>query len=444
MNNNNNNIFGNNNITPTPQPNTINGASSTLQTVNNVNNAYGANTVPSAQQTQVATPQNTYNTQLNNQMPGNAQNVMQINQNFGSSQVNDEELLRAYIGNNYDKITTRKFNFAAFFFNSLYMCYRKMFGYGILSFLAYLIVYNVINAIIPSISFVFAIGIFVAFGFITNKIYLSFAQKKIAIIKASNPQKSNEELKTICSAKGGTSVGKIFLGLLTQFGIALVVLIVMTIIGIGSAIGSFFNLDNWNITVNENGNTSNENIDSKDKKLVENVIVSGHGCFGSKCNVSIDDSNGNSTEYELSVSNSDLFVELGDYEDYIKLDIYYTQKGSTKTIVDYKIFLKSNNEDISSVKNVGELRDKIGLYSLGTHTDTLTLTEIGMTGFGWSDDDSYTYTSYKFVDSHNNEYEMKYINDNGSLNLVEGNKYSVTFEVTEGTFDYEYTIKSIN
>ena len=91
-----------------------------------------------------------------------------------------------------------------------------------------------------------------------------------------------------------------------------------------------------------------------------------------------------------------------------------------------------------------ELRDKIGLYSIGIHTDSLTLKNIGTTGFGYANDNSYTYTEYTFVDSKNNEYEMKYINNDDTLDLTEGQKYHVTFEVSEGTFDYEFTIKSIN
>lgn len=39
---------------------------------------------------------------------------------------------------------------------------------------------------------------------------------------------------------------------------------------------------------------------------------------------------------------------------------------------------------------------------------------------------------------------MQYINKNGRLSLVEGNKYTVTFEVSEGTFGYEFTIISVN
>ena len=37
---------------------------------------------------------------------------------------------KVFIGKNYEKITKRPFNFAAFFFTSFYLFYRKMFGFG--------------------------------------------------------------------------------------------------------------------------------------------------------------------------------------------------------------------------------------------------------------------------------------------------------------------------
>lgn len=69
---------------------------------------------------------------------------------------------------------------------------------------------------------------------------------------------------------------------------------------------------------------------------------------------------------------------------------------------------------------------------------------IGTTVFGFSDDESYSYIEYTFVDSKNIEYEMKCRNDNGSSNITEGRQYSVTFEVNKRTIDYEYTIKYVN
>ena len=412
-------------VNSTLQPsNLVNSAnSSTVNTNYGVETSSTVNPLPINQNTPSVQPQNNVNSQINNN----------VSSNISSTSVNqggDDELLKAFIGNNYDKITTRPFNFAGFFFTTLYMFYRKMFGYALLVFLLNFIVLNVINNFVVTLAFNVVVGLLV------NKIYLSYAKKKITVIKTSNSQKSIEELKSICSTKGGTSVGKMFLGLVAELGIALVVLFVMTLIGIGSFIGGLFNFGNWNITTIQNG--------SKSGTLVENVYVNGYSCLGAKCSVTIENVDGNSEVYSLGIDNSDFFSKLGDYKDYIKLNIYYNQKGNDKTIVDYKIFLKSNDEDITSVKTENELRDKIGLYSIGTHTDSLTLKSIGTTGFGYDNDNSYTYTEYTFVDDKNNEYEMKYINNNDTLDLTEGQKYNVTFEVSEGTFDYEFTIKSIN
>lgn len=344
-----------------------------------------------------------------------------------SSIISDDELLKAFIGNNYEKITTRKFNFAGFFFTTLYMFYRKMFGYTLIVFLINLIVLNVIDKFIVTLLFCIIVG------FLVNKLYLSYAKKKVAIIKMSNPQKNQEELNKLCAAKGGTSVGQIFVGLFVEVVIAIVLYIIMAFAGISSAFVNVLNPTNW-LTINGSSTSGG--------KLLEDVSVSGYGCLGSNCNVTIDSPSNNSEEYILGINNTELFNKLGDYKDYIKLNIYYKTKGNTKTIVDYKIYLKSNNEDISSITSESELRDKIGLYSLGTHTDVLTLTEIGEPGFGFKDGNSYTYTDYKFVDSKGVEYEMKYTN--GSLNLVVGNNYTITFDVSEGTFGYEFTIQSIN
>lgn len=478
MNDSNNNLFGNN-VTSTSQPepqtnnttsinstseinNTINNANSTT----NSNNAFDINstsaplqneTYPTHQNITSIQQQKDFSQQMNNAMNSNInsftsstanptstnnvneQSTMQTIQNINTlpqqdyildNHANDDELLRAFIGNNYDKITTKSFNFAGFFFTSFYMFYRKMFLYGFLLFLVNLIVLNVINFSIVIILFGIVTGFFV------NKVYLYYAKKKITKIKLENPQKSIEELKEICSTKGGTSVGKFFLGLFTELVITLLVLIVMLIVGIGGIIVEFFNLDNWNIKVNDKDKPSSEGI------LAEDVIVSGYSCIGSKCNVSIEEAN-QTTDYELNVDNSELIKALGDYSNYIKVNIYYTQKGEEKTIVDYKVFLKSSNEDISNIKTENELRDKIGLYSIGTHTETLTLTRIGTTGGGFKDNTSYIYTTYTFVDNKNIEYEMEYINPNSTLNLTEGNKYSVTFEVAEDTFGYEFNIKTI-
>ncbi len=455
--NNSNNIFDNNGITP-QQPNNIpNG---------NIPEAPSSNEIPSNQNIAPMQQPSNNSTQSNNNIsnelnsvnttvikpPVNQQITTPQNQNLNNvtqnspsnNNLSDDELLKAFIGKNYEKITTRPFNIAGFFFTTFYMFYRKMFLYGILLFIVNLIISN----FIIKNSFIISILLGVLVGFLINKIYLYYAKKKIDKIKLENPQKSNEELKNICSTKGGTSVGKIFLGFFAQFGIAFLLVIIMMLIGLSSFVGDLFNLDNWDITINGNKINSGDDTNNSSPStqatgtLLENVTVNGYSCLNSKCTISIEDSKGTTTDYIMN-SNDELFKALNDYKDYIKVNIYYTSNGSEKTISSYKIYLKSNNEDISSIKTEDELRSKIGLYSLGTHTDTFTLKEIGTTGFGLSSDASYNYTSYTFVDSKNIEYEMKYINSNGTLKLTEGNKYTVTFEVVEGTFDYEFNIKSV-
>ncbi len=355
-------------------------------------------------------------------------NEQPIPNEVSSPTINDEELLKAFIGNNYEKITTKEFNFAGFFFTTLYMFYRKMFLYTILLFIVNLVVLNVINNYFITLLFNIIVGFFV------NKIYLYYAKNKIAKIKLANQDKSVEELKNICAKKGGTSFGKSFLGFLIEIGIALVIAIGMLILGISSFIGDLLNISDWDIiNVNDNGSLTNG-------KLVENVSISDYNCINSKCDVSIKDFDGNITKYKLKVNDSDLFIKLNDYTDYIKLNIYL----NSKTITSYKIYLKSNNEDISNITSEEELRSKIGLYNIGTYTSVFTLKKIGNIGAGFNDDESYTYITYTLVDSNNIEYKMKYINPDNNLNLVEGNKYNVTFEVTEGIIDYDFTIKMIN
>ena len=181
---------------------------------------------------------------------------------------------------------------------------------------------------------------------------------------------------------------------------------------------------------------------SGDKILLENAKITGYQCLNSVCSVSIGDEE-ESSEYDLKITNSELFKALSDYNDYININVYYISSGDKNTIVDYKLFLKSSNEDISSITKEEELREKIGLFSTGTHVESLTLTKIGSEGFGSNDDGEYTYREYTFTDAKNIKYEMKYKNPDSSLKLTEGNKYTVGFEVVKDDFGYNYNISSI-
>lgn len=175
---------------------------------------------------------------------------------------------------------------------------------------------------------------------------------------------------------------------------------------------------------------------------LENITITGTGCFNSDCSVSIG-SVDNSIDYKLDAKNIELFRALSDYEDYVSVNVYYVQQGENKVITDYKILLKSTGEDLGSMTTEDELRRKIGLFPAGTYTESLTLTEIGSDGIGSNDEGEYTFKEYTFTDSNNKEYEMKYKNPDDSLKLTEGSKYTVAFEVIKDEFGYEYYITSI-
>lgn len=180
--------------------------------------------------------------------------------------------------------------------------------------------------------------------------------------------------------------------------------------------------------------------------LIEDVTISGYMCMGEKCTISVRlKDEVNDVDYNYNGPNVELVKALSDYSAYVKVNIYVTGEGENITIVNYELFNRSTNAKIDGVTTEAELRTVLGMYNIGTHTAKFTLVEIGTVGYGFGDNqESYTYRDYNLVDEKGFEYEMQYINPGKELDaLVEGNKYTVTFEVVKGTFDYEYTIKEI-
>lgn len=261
--------------------NTSNNNESVIPTINNINTT--TNEQPIVQNTN-----NNSNIVTNENI--NMQNNTIVSPTLATSNnnIDDEELLKAYIGKNYDKITTRPFNVPAFFLGPLYMYYRKMFLYGFLIFIFMLLLIIFTDRLELNI-----IGGVIAF--IANKLYIYNAKKKIEKIKIKNQDKDINELKKICEKKGGTSVGKLILGILTQLVVAIIALIITIIVGFSTIINELINLDNWEITesgwqeelntdINENeNNNDNEitevNIEEKGKEIYVLFIGNGTGPF---------------------------------------------------------------------------------------------------------------------------------------------------------------------
>ena len=112
-----------------------------------------------------------------------------------NSNSEDEELVRTFVGNAYDKFLNGKFNVGAFFLGSSYFFYRKMTLYGI--------IYTAINLIAPNI---IKLVVWIAAGFLTNKIYLDFAKGQVEMIKENLNDKTEAYVNDILKDQGGTSV----------------------------------------------------------------------------------------------------------------------------------------------------------------------------------------------------------------------------------------------
>lgn len=164
----------------------------------------------------------------------------------------DESLVQAYIGKNYEKISKNPFNIPAFFFAGPYLFYRKKvtWGIGVLAiYLILIIISNIVHN--PAISTVFSTLIGVLCAFLFNKLYIKSIHKYIAKMRTENPNISIEELKGLCAAKGGTSVGLTVASVIVE-----AILIILTfVIMIAAGFANMFiqTMQNPNVSVDENG-----------------------------------------------------------------------------------------------------------------------------------------------------------------------------------------------
>ena len=131
----------------------------------------------------------------------------------------NEDLLEAYIGEDYKLIKKSPFNFWAFLFNWVYLLYRKLYITGIIG----LIITWLLIILLRNYKYllVYAGIVSIVLGFTFSKYYISIAKKRVEKIKAQ--EESEEEgidkftLAGICKERGGVNVPKaliIYLGFL--------------------------------------------------------------------------------------------------------------------------------------------------------------------------------------------------------------------------------------
>ncbi len=140
-------------------------------------------------------------------------------------QTPDEELIKAYIGKNYEKISQKSFSLPAFFLTSIYLLYRKLYIYTLI-----LIIGSIVLSFIPLISLISSLLISIVLGLKFNEIYLEEVKRKVEIIKLENKTATKEELLDICSKKGGTNIVAPIIAIATVF--ILIVLLILFFVAI--------------------------------------------------------------------------------------------------------------------------------------------------------------------------------------------------------------------
>lgn len=181
--------------------------------------------------------------------------------------VTDEDLLVAYVGKNFNKLASRPFNFAAFFFGSIYLCYRKKFTYALILLVITTILYRFLTPLLVTI------GSAIIVGLLFNRIYINDAKKYVEDLKRRNSTKTNSELKEICKKNGGTSILFIFVGMILSSIISGATGAVLTTLGFPETSNSInINTEDF---INKNKNVylgtveKDENIDITEKYSIE-------------------------------------------------------------------------------------------------------------------------------------------------------------------------------
>lgn len=211
--------------------------------------------------------------------------------------INDDELIDAYIGKKYKK---KGFSIFAFLFSYIYLFYRKMWLLGIsfliTKYLFYL--FFIKHVVLINIIFSTLLGIFF------KKIYLNYATSKVKKIKKQFSNCSREQLINICIQQGGHCSIPAFACVLLYYSPFIILAVIFM-----SAAGVYdIRLPNKKITLDDLKLTVPESL-SKKKISHDNYISY--------------TSNDNSNDCEFSVSVLDKYN--GDINTYLKNKYNYSE-----------------------------------------------------------------------------------------------------------------------
>ena len=159
----------------------------------------------------------------------------------GEFSYENEDLLEAFIGEDYKLIKKSPFNIWAFLLNWMYLLYRKLYITGIIG----LVISWIVIVFIRQYVWIYIGIVMIALGLFFSKYYIFISKKKVEKIIQNNPEEDRFNLETICRQKGGVNVV-----------IALIIYLVFLII-------VFFSLVSFVYNKNHNTNYWQENSENK-------------------------------------------------------------------------------------------------------------------------------------------------------------------------------------
>lgn len=116
-----------------------------------------------------------------------------------------EDLLEAYIGEDYKLIKKSPFNIWAFLFNWVYLLYRKLYITGIIG----LIFSWIVVVFFQKYILIYIVAVSIILGFSFSKYYIFIAKKRVERIQDKEYEETNDDkflIVNTCREKGGVNV----------------------------------------------------------------------------------------------------------------------------------------------------------------------------------------------------------------------------------------------
>ena len=124
--------------------------------------------------------------------------VVETEEFFPEENIEVEDLLPSFIGEDYEKMKEEPFNLYACLLNWLYCIYRKLYIEGILG----LIITSAVIIFLRFYSLIYFIIQLPILGYFFNRYYLSFSRKKVEKIINNNKKLTRTALENLCKKKG--------------------------------------------------------------------------------------------------------------------------------------------------------------------------------------------------------------------------------------------------